>query len=79
MWEGEGGVLLPCVIQCLRRSLVYVCVCVRILQLMCLVGEGFDNSSDEVCGAVVNVRPKGDKISIWTGHAKNEKDNMVIG
>lgn len=28
---------------------------------MCLIGEAFDNS-DDVCGAVVNVRAKGDKI-----------------
>lgn len=30
-------------------------------QILCLVGEGFENS-DQVCGAVVNIRNKGDKI-----------------
>lgn len=29
--------------------------------VLCLIGEAFDNG-DEVCGAVVNVRNKGDKI-----------------
>lgn len=29
--------------------------------VLCLIGEAFDHS-DEVCGAVVNVRNKGDKI-----------------
>ena len=30
---------------------------------MCLVGEVFDESSDEVCGAVVQNRARGDKLS----------------
>lgn len=29
--------------------------------VLCLIGEAFDHS-DEICGAVVNVRTKGDKI-----------------
>lgn len=29
--------------------------------VLCLIGEAFDHT-DEVCGAVVNVRNKGDKI-----------------
>lgn len=32
-----------------------------IFKLLCLIGEAFENS-DEVCGAVVNIRGKGDKI-----------------
>ncbi|XP_074516228.1 eukaryotic translation initiation factor 4eb isoform X2 [Sebastes fasciatus] len=34
--------------------------------LLCLVGEAFDDYSDQVCGAVVNIRTKGDKIAVWT-------------
>ena len=30
-------------------------------QVLCLIGEAFENAED-ICGAVVNVRPKGDKI-----------------
>lgn len=55
--------------------LLYWCVS----QLLCLVGESFDEASDEVCGAVVNVRPKGDKISIWTGNCQNRDAIMTIG
>ncbi|XP_011491496.1 eukaryotic translation initiation factor 4E isoform X2 [Oryzias latipes] len=50
-----------------------------ILQLLCLVGESFDDASEEVCGAVVNVRHKGDKISIWTGNCQNKEAIMTIG
>lgn len=30
-------------------------------QVLCLIGEAFD-SFDDICGAVVNIRAKGDKI-----------------
>lgn len=51
----------------------------RVLQLLCLIGESFDEASEDVCGAVVNVRPKGDKISIWTGNCQNRDAIMTIG
>uniref|UniRef100_A0A3Q0T5J3 Eukaryotic translation initiation factor 4E family member 1c n=1 Tax=Amphilophus citrinellus TaxID=61819 RepID=A0A3Q0T5J3_AMPCI len=47
--------------------------------LLCLVGESFDEASEDVCGAVVNVRPKGDKISIWTSNCQNRDAIMTIG
>jgi translation initiation factor 4E len=34
--------------------------------LLCLIGEAFGEESEQICGAVINVRPKMDKISIWT-------------
>ena len=46
---------------------------------MCLIGEAFGESSDEVCGAVVNIRPKQYKISIWTGNAKKKEEILDIG
>lgn len=49
------------------------------LQLLCLIGESFDEASEDVCGAVVNVRPKGDKISIWTGNCQNKEAITTIG
>jgi len=49
------------------------------LQLMCLIGEAFGESSDEVCGAVVNIRAKGNKIAIWTGNVKKKDDIIQIG
>ncbi|KAI9535361.1 translation initiation factor eIF4E [Dissostichus eleginoides] len=47
--------------------------------LLCLVGESFDAASEDVNGAVVNVRPKGDKISIWTSNCQNRDAIMTIG
>ncbi|NWW71180.1 I4E1B factor, partial [Climacteris rufus] len=41
--------------------------------LLCLIGEMFDEYSDEVCGAVINIRTKGDKIAIWTREAENQE------
>lgn len=53
-----------------------VCVC---LQLLCLVGEAFDDFSDDVCGAVINVRAKGDKVAIWTTNFENKEAVTHIG
>ncbi|MBN3295797.1 IF4E factor, partial [Amia calva] len=47
--------------------------------LLCLIGESFDEASEDVCGAVVNVRPKGDKLAIWTGNCQNREAIMTIG
>lgn len=49
------------------------------LQLLCLIGEMFDEYSDEVCGAVINIRAKGDKIAIWTREAENREGVTHIG
>ncbi|KAM4764133.1 eukaryotic translation initiation factor 4E type 1B isoform 1-T1 [Cyanocitta cristata] len=57
--------------------------CPRLLfsspQLLCLIGEMFDEYSDEVCGAVINIRTKGDKIAIWTREAENQEGVTHIG
>ncbi|KAF0040077.1 hypothetical protein F2P81_008312 [Scophthalmus maximus] len=47
--------------------------------LLCLVGEAFDDHSDDVCGAVINVRAKGDKIAIWTTDYENKDAITHIG
>uniref|UniRef100_A0A672QVB9 Eukaryotic translation initiation factor 4E-1A-like n=2 Tax=Sinocyclocheilus grahami TaxID=75366 RepID=A0A672QVB9_SINGR len=47
--------------------------------LLCLVGESFDDHSDDVCGAVVNIRTKGDKIAIWTTDYENKDAVVHIG
>jgi len=39
--------------------------------LLCLIGEAFGDDSDQVCGAVINIRNKMDKISVWTNDCKN--------
>jgi len=52
---------------------------VTLLQMLCLIGEAFDSETEEVCGAVMNVRMKGDKIALWTRDATNVNSNMNIG
>ncbi|XP_069618414.1 eukaryotic translation initiation factor 4E type 1B [Ranitomeya imitator] len=47
--------------------------------LLCLIGEAFDEYSEEVCGAVINIRAKGDKIAIWTREAENREAVTYIG
>lgn len=45
---------------------------------MCLIGEAFDNYAN-VCGATVNIRPKGDRICLWTSDYQNEEAVIEIG
>ncbi|XP_065845580.1 eukaryotic translation initiation factor 4E-like [Oscarella lobularis] len=47
--------------------------------LMLLIGEQFEEASEEICGAVVNVRPRGDKLAIWTGHSERKERVLKIG
>lgn len=47
--------------------------------LLCMIGEAFNEYSDDVCGAVVNVRTKGDKIGVWTADATRGTSVMEIG
>ena len=49
------------------------------MQMLCLIGEAFDDETEEICGAVINVRMKGDKIAVWTRDAENVDSNMKIG
>ncbi|KAI8033863.1 hypothetical protein M5D96_013387 [Drosophila gunungcola] len=46
--------------------------------MLCLIGEACDNS-DELCGAVVNIRSKTNKISIWTADGEKEPAVLEIG
>ncbi|KAL5973890.1 Eukaryotic translation initiation factor 4E-1 [Asimina triloba] len=46
--------------------------------LLAMIGEQFDHG-DEICGAVVSLRGKLDKISIWTKNASNEPAQISIG
>ncbi|XP_071455670.1 eukaryotic translation initiation factor 4E-like [Hetaerina americana] len=47
--------------------------------LLCMIGEAFDECSDEVCGAVLNVRSKLDKIGLWTANYSNDTSVKEIG
>jgi len=47
--------------------------------LLCLIGEAFDDASEDICGAWVQIRQKNDKVAIWTGDADNQNRVMSIG
>ena len=47
--------------------------------LLCMIGEGFNEFSNDVCGAVVNVRARQDKLALWTGDANSSSGIMEIG
>ncbi|KAH8375197.1 hypothetical protein KR200_005952 [Drosophila serrata] len=46
--------------------------------LLMMVGQTFDYS-DEICGAVTNIRAKTNKISVWTADGSNEPAILEIG
>ncbi|XP_030547313.1 eukaryotic translation initiation factor 4E-2-like [Rhodamnia argentea] len=46
--------------------------------LLAMVGEQF-NHGEEICGAVVSVRARQEKIALWTRNASDEAAQMSIG
>ncbi|EDW93807.1 eukaryotic translation initiation factor 4E1 [Drosophila yakuba] len=46
--------------------------------LLMMVGQTFEYS-DEICGAVINIRAKSNKISVWTANGSNEMAILEIG
>lgn len=46
--------------------------------LLACIGEQF-TESDDVCGIVVSVRTKQDRISLWTKTASNEAAQISLG
>lgn len=53
--------------------------------LMAMIGEQFEEHSDQICGAVVNVRQKGDKVGVlshWVEWKKKKclkkKQNLFV-
>jgi len=47
--------------------------------LLALIGDQFMEEGQYVNGVWVNVRAKGDKISLWTKHSKNAEVQLKIG
>ncbi|CAL9170553.1 unnamed protein product [Musa hybrid cultivar] len=46
--------------------------------LLAMIGEQFEYG-DEICGAVVSVRAKQERIALWTKNAANEEAQISIG
>ena len=49
-----------------------------LLQLLACIGEQF-TEGDDICGIVVNVRAKQDRVSVWTKTASNEAAQVCHG
>eukprot|EP00743_Colponemidia_sp_Colp-15_P003841 GILK01004145.1.p1 GENE.GILK01004145.1~~GILK01004145.1.p1 ORF type:complete len:241 (-),score=30.89 GILK01004145.1:217-879(-) len=47
--------------------------------MLALIGENFDEDSDEICGCVVSLRKQEDKVAIWTRTAEAERSALRIG
>lgn len=47
--------------------------------ILCMIGEGFNQYSSDICGAVVNIRGKNDKVAVWTADAESSTGVMDIG
>lgn len=47
--------------------------------MLCLIGESFEDHSQYVNGAVVSVRPKGDKIGMWLGDSSQGEAIISVG
>jgi hypothetical protein len=47
------------------------------LQLLAMIGEQFDDG-EEVCGVVLQIRSKEDRIAIWTKTANNETAQVSL-
>ena len=47
--------------------------------MMAVIGEQFEELGDHICGAVVNIRQKGDKVALWTKDADVDEINTRIG
>lgn len=42
-----------------------------------MIGEQFEYG-DEICGAVVSVRAKQERIALWTKNAANEEAQVLV-
>ncbi|KAH8379567.1 hypothetical protein KR009_005595 [Drosophila setifemur] len=78
MWEDEanikGGRWLVTVTKSCKLELDRIWLDI----LLMMVGQNFDYS-DEICGAVINIRGKSNKISVWTANGTNELAILEIG
>lgn len=48
-------------------------------QLLSLIGGGFGDYNDQVCGAFIVIKPKNDRIGIWTKNSLDKDAIMHIG
>ncbi|KAL0266456.1 UNVERIFIED_CONTAM: hypothetical protein PYX00_008986 [Menopon gallinae] len=80
MWEDEankkGGRWLFC-IEKKQRSPDVDKYWLEVI--LCMIGEAFDAYSDDVCGAVISIRPRKDKIGLWISDSDQSESVLEIG
>lgn len=47
--------------------------------MLLIIGNQFGDYQDDICGAVVSRRKRGDKITLWTRHGNDEASCKAIG
>jgi len=62
---------LSTIVSKLTTKLLYAHMPILSLQMMACIGEQF-TEGDEICGIVVNVRARQDRLCMWTKTASNE-------
>ena len=51
-----------------------------LLQVMMMIGENDEECvNQEITGAVVSVRPRGDRLALWTRTANNQEIVVKVG
>ena len=48
------------------------------LQILAMIGEEF-HEPDEICGAVISIRPRKNRLALWTKTATKEETQKKIG
>lgn len=46
--------------------------------MLAIIGEQF-TEGEEICGLAVSIRPKGDRLELWTRTASNEAVQVGLG
>lgn len=64
--------------MCVLTQHPFLVSCIFRIQLLAMIGEQFEDGN-EICGAVVSVRQRQDRIAIWTRTATNEETQIHIG
>jgi hypothetical protein len=49
------------------------------VKLLSCIGETLEDPDECLCGVVVNIKPKFDRISLWTKEASNQDGNKKLG
>ncbi|TDG43137.1 hypothetical protein AWZ03_010429 [Drosophila navojoa] len=78
MWEDEANIKGGRWLFTVGKSSKYALDRIWLDILLMMVGESFEYAS-EICGAVVNIRAKSNKISVWTANGTNELAVLEIG